>query len=306
MTPTVAALAVAFTSTLGVPTAFWEASPAIKAELSPTHPAKVTKGKAVILVHGLKLQLVHPDKALRTEQHDWQQPDSHMVKELGRDFDVYAFAYAQSAPVDAVASSQGLRDRVAGVVAAGYREVVLIGHSAGGVIARQFVERYPDAGVTKVIQVACPNYGAVLANIGIGVPKPQAGFIKSLAPEPRREICKACPSPIPKSVEFCTVVCQYGRFKGDSMVDFASQWPEDLQKLGIPAVLVPVSHNNAIKDPVAVKEIAALARGTITRWTDDEVAQARKVFFTPAKTGLVPKVLAAVRDRIGIGGGKDE
>ena len=51
---------------------------------------------------------------------------------------------------------------------------VVVGHSAGGVIARQFVESYPDAGVAKVIAVAAPFAGVELANIKVGYPKAQA------------------------------------------------------------------------------------------------------------------------------------
>lgn len=301
MTPTVAALAVAFSSTLGLPTVSRQVSPEIKGELKDGVLGKVSKPKAVLLIHGLKLQFLHPNKVYDPDLHDWQQPRSTMVKELEKDFDVYSFGYAQSAPLDVVASSEGLRNRVAAMKFLGYREIVIVGHSAGGVIARQFVERHPDAGVTKVIQVATPNEGATLANIGIGIPKPQVGFIRSLAPEPRKEICKACETPIPKTIEFCSVICQYGKFQGDSLVDFTSQWPEDLQKLGVPAVLVPVSHNNAIKDSHSVKEIGVLARGKLTRWTETEVAEARKVIFDGGpKTGLMPRILGTVRDRIGL------
>ncbi len=301
MTPTIAALTVAFSSALGLPTTTKEVSPEVKGVLNAGHPGKVTKTKAVLLIHGLKLHLIRTDKIYDAELHDWQLPGSTMVKELAKDHDVYSLGYAQSSPLDAVASSEGMRNRIAALKAAGYKEIIIVGHSAGAVIARQFVERHPDAGVTKVIQVAPPNEGATLANIGIGLPKPQVGFIHSLAPEPRKEICKACLTPIPREIEFCTVVCKYGRFQGDSIVDFTSQWPEDLQKLGIPAVLVSVSHNNAIKDPASIKEIGTLVRGKITRWNEAEVAEARKVLFdSGSKTGLLPRISGVFRDRIGL------
>ncbi|HEY2785103.1 MAG TPA: alpha/beta fold hydrolase [Fimbriiglobus sp.] len=301
MTPTVAALAVAFSSTLGLPTISKEVSPEVKHELTASRPGKVTKPNAVLLVHGLKLHLIRTDKTFGAELQDWQLPGSAMVKELAKDFDVYSFAYAQSAPVDAVASSEGLRARVAALKAAGYRKIVLIGHSAGGIVVRQFVERHPDSGVTKIIQVATPNEGATLADIRFGLPKPQLGFIRSLAPEPRKELCKACTTPVPKGVEFCVVVCKYGRFQGDTIVDVASQWPEDLQKLGVPAVLVSSSHNNAIKDAATITEIGTLVRGRLTRWTDAEVAEARKVLFdSGTKTGFLPKVMGLLKERIGL------
>jgi hypothetical protein len=300
MTPSVAAFAVAFTSAVGLPTATREVSPVVKAALSVKHPAEVTKPRAALLIHGLKLHLVQPAKATEPEMHEWQKPDSAMVKELGKEFDVYSFTYAQTTPVDAVASCEGLRARLAALRAAGYKEIVLIGHSAGSIVAREVVERYPTAGVTKVIQVAPPNEGAVLAEVGVGLPKTQVGFIKSLAPEYRKEVCKTCSTPIPKGVEFCVVACKYGRFQGDLLVDVTSQWPADLQKLGVPVVLESVSHPQAVKDPISVKEIAGLARGKLVRWDETEVAQARKVLFdTGSKSGLLPKVVGVVREKIG-------
>jgi hypothetical protein len=96
-------------------------------------------------------------------------------------------------------------------------------------------------------------------------------------------------------------VCKYGPFQGDLLVDVTSQWPADLQKLGVPVVLEPVSHPQAVKDPASVKQIAALARARLTRWDEAEVAQAWKVLFDSGpKTGLLPKVVGVVREKIGL------
>jgi pimeloyl-ACP methyl ester carboxylesterase len=301
VTPTVAALTIAFTSALGLPTVSKEVGPEVRAELTAGNVGKKTKPNAVLLVQGLYLRLLRPEKVAEAELQDWQRPRADLVKELASDFDVYSFGYAQTAPLDVVASTEGMRQRVAALKAAGYEKIVLVGHSAGGVIARQFVERYPTAGVTKIIQVACPNEGAVFASIGIGLPKPQVGFIKSLIPETRREACKACTTPVPKDVEFAVVVCKYKRYQGDTIVDVTSQWPDDLQKMGVPAVLVSASHNAAVKDAATIAEIGALARGKLTRWNEGEVAEARKVLFDPGpRTGLMPKVVGVVRDKIGL------
>ncbi len=301
MTPTIAAVAVAFTSALGLPTVSREVSPEVKAELHAGHLGKKTKPNAVLLIHGLFLHLLRPERATDAELQDWQRPKADLVKELAADFDVYSFGYAQTAPLDVVATTEGMRERIAALKAAGYEKIVLVGHSAGGVVARQFVERYPTAGVTKVIQVACPNEGVVLANFGIGLPKLQTGFIKSLAPDLRREVCKTASAPLPKDVEFAVVVTKFKQFQGDVLVDVTSQWPDDLQKQGVPAVLVSTSHNAAVKDPATIHEIGALARGKLTRWNETEVADARKVLFDGGpKTGLMPKVVGVIRDRIGL------
>ena len=49
---------------------------------------------------------------------------------------------------DRIAGSAALADNIRRVRQLGYKEIILLGHSAGGVIVRQFVEDHPDAGVT--------------------------------------------------------------------------------------------------------------------------------------------------------------
>ena len=178
------AVALAFYPAFAVPTATWQPSRSKQADV-PGLVAEVTKTRAVVLIPGLQLHLLRPEKCRAPEQHDWQRPHSKLVKELAPDFDVYALGYTQCQPLDAVSLSFGLRSTVAALAKAGYREIVLVGHSAGGIIARQFVERFPKSGVTKVIQVAAPNAGSDYATIGIGIPKTQLPFIRSLAPEYR-------------------------------------------------------------------------------------------------------------------------
>lgn len=261
----------------GLPTDFWQVAPDRKG----ANAAAVTRGKdrAVLVIPGLKIHPIRPALAARPDRRDYQEPTSELVKALAKDSDVFAFSYAQTVPIDAVAHSPGLRDAVAQLKKAGYTEIVLVGHSAGGVIARLFAESYPDSGVTKVIAVASPHAGAEMATIKIGYPKAQAPFVRSLSPEFRAE---AMPLKIDDKIEVACVVCKIKRFDADGLVSTPSQWPEECRRLGFPAVLVPVSHWEAMLSPASTKVIADLVRDKLTRWSAEEVEKARKVLFREA------------------------
>ena len=96
----------------------------------PTTPSEKTR--AVVLLPGLFVHPVRPAKASQPWRRDWQEPNSELVKALAPDFDVFAFSYAQTVRVDEVAHRPGLRDAIARLRKAGYKEIVLVGHSAGG------------------------------------------------------------------------------------------------------------------------------------------------------------------------------
>jgi pimeloyl-ACP methyl ester carboxylesterase len=165
---------------------------------------------------------------------------------------------------------------VSNIKKAGYKEIVLIGHSAGGVIARLFVESNPDAGVTKLITVSSPHTGSELAHLKGGYPKVQASFVQSLLPEIR---IQAAPRKIDDKIEMACVICKLKRVDGDGLVNLNSQWPEECRKLGIPAVLVQGNHFEAMIGQAGVKAIGELAREKLTRWSPEEVDKARKVLF---------------------------
>jgi pimeloyl-ACP methyl ester carboxylesterase len=281
MTPTLAAVAVLVVGpVVTLPTAIWEVSPEVRHGPDTDWPEPIVKrDRAVVLVHGLQLHPIRQAKAGRPELHDWMRPNAALVRALSADFDVYGFGYAQTVPVDVVSVSPGLIAAVGKLKAARYKEIVLVGHSAGGLIARQFVERDPTAGVTKVIQVSAPNAGSELATISLGLPKPQISFIKSLAPGPRIEAARSSDIPIAAGIEFCCVVSKVPRLSGDTLVSLASQWPTDLQRQGIPASLVAANHFDAIKAPHAVERIAELARERVIRWTPAQVETGRQIIF---------------------------
>src|SRR5262245_44306630 len=116
--------------------------------------------RAVVLIHGLGLHMISQEKAVKPYLRPYQQPDSALVHRLARDSDVYALAYGQNAPIEVIATSPAIADHIRWLRAAGYTQIVLIGHSAGGLVARHLVEDRPDLGVTRVIQVCAPNGGS--------------------------------------------------------------------------------------------------------------------------------------------------
>jgi pimeloyl-ACP methyl ester carboxylesterase len=209
-----------------VATELWQVAPDTSGKpwAAPEVPGE--KSRAVVLIHGLFVHPIRQEKASRPWKRDWQEPKSELVKALAPDFDVFAFAYAQTVPLEEIAKSSGMRDAVARLRKTGYKEIVLVGHSAGGVIARQFVENCPDAGATKVIAVAAPFAGVELASLKVGYPKAQAPFIQSLSPSARADAAKANKNSLGKDVPFACVVCKPLEWlETDGLVSSRSQWP---------------------------------------------------------------------------------
>lgn len=278
-----AILAVAVTAALApsvdLPTLFWGIDPDVLVVDGDTK-LKPKRDRAVVLIHGLLPHVWHPERAAKPEAHDWQVKDGKVVKGLADDADVYGFSYAQTRSVDEVVFSRGLRDGLAAVKAAGYKEIVLVGHSAGGLVSRRFVELFPDSGVTKVIAVSSPFGGSGWAKMpGFTLPKTQVPFIQSLSPEAREACQKDRTTKLPADVEFGVVLCKVSRGDHDTVVGLKSQWPDDLQKQGVPVVLAQCNHMEAMLCEPVAREVATLVNGKVKRWTDDDVAKARRVLF---------------------------
>jgi hypothetical protein len=271
-----AAVVVTFAPYVDLPTKFWGIAPAVQEldTLKPKHD------RAVVLLHGLLPRPLHPERAEQPDVHSWQTPNGELVKTLTDEFDVFGFSYAQTGPVDTVALSSGLRNGVAALKKAGYKEIALVGHSAGGIIARRFVELYPDAGVTKLVTVAAPFLGSGWARLpNFTLPKTQVAFIQSLLPEIREAVTKERVCTIADGVEVCCVVCKLPRLDNDTVVGLKSQWPEELQKQGVAAVLVGCNHFEAMTCDKGVKALQELLKGRVVRWKDDEVTKARTALF---------------------------
>jgi pimeloyl-ACP methyl ester carboxylesterase len=230
------------------------------------------QARAVLLIHGMRLHPFSGKRAAKPGFHGWQDEDSKVCEELGRDSDLYAFAYGQDVPVDEVARAPALLDGLERLRALGYSEIVAIGHSAGGVIARTLVEDRPDCGVTKVIQVCAPNSGTWFAKCTIAVCERQEPFLRSLSRKARRE---RAGKTIPAHVQFICVVGDAGE-AGDFLVRDDAQWPGDLRAQGIPAEALRTSHWTSVHSRRVARRLAALVRDPIPRWTRDEVAAAEK------------------------------
>src|SRR5207244_1641956 len=102
-----------------------------------------------------------------------------LVRTLAPEADIFAFTYSQTAAVTDIGELPALGEHVQRLQQAGYAEIVLVGFSAGAVLARQFVEDNPRTPVTRVIQVCAPNVGSPLARLRAGgaIQKP---FLESL------------------------------------------------------------------------------------------------------------------------------
>jgi pimeloyl-ACP methyl ester carboxylesterase len=243
-------------------------------QVAPLHDRAATferspgQARAVVLVHGLRWRSLLANHLSEADFEKWQQPQSALVQTLKKDADLFAFAYGQNVPVDQVAGSAALAEGIRCVRQLGYKEIILVGHSAGGVIVRQFVEDHPDAGVTKVIQVGTPNGGS---DWGKGLQEP---FIVSLTKAERQACLKRrADKKVPSGVELVCVVSGVGT---DGIVLCRCQWTEDLQQQGIPAVALHKNHHNAIASQPGADLLARLIREKQPRWDSARLAGEKK------------------------------
>jgi pimeloyl-ACP methyl ester carboxylesterase len=262
-----------------VETQFTQVAPVLRPLLSYWQRSP-NQDRAVVLLHGLRPHPISDSAVARAVRSGWQEPGSALVQALGREADVFAFAYGQNAPVDAVAAQPELLEGVRRLRELGYLEVVLLGHSAGGVIARRFVEDFPGAGVTKVIQVDSPNGGAALAKATLTVRKSQEVFLASLTPAVRQaELRRRCERVIPDSVEFVCVVGTVFGIPGDGILSRTSQWTDDLQRQGIPAIVLGANHLASIRSAKAAELLAGLVHYPQPRWPPERVLAARQTIL---------------------------
>jgi pimeloyl-ACP methyl ester carboxylesterase len=232
--------------------------------------------RAVLLVHGYRLY-PNEESVHKAEFRDWQRPGSRLVRELAKDADVFSFGYGQTVGVGVVADSPALRDAVAQMRRLGYKEIVLVGHSAGALIVRQFVEDHPDAGVTKVVQACPPNGGAPAA--GLESFKNQRAFLDSLTPEVRQQVLKdRADKKVPREVQF---VCILGNAAGDSdgLVPCVNQWTPELRKQGVPIVTTKVIHMQVPRTEKGVEAIVQATKTDLPRWNEERVRIMERMIF---------------------------
>jgi hypothetical protein len=242
--------------------------------------------RAVVLLHGLRAHLFSEGSVATPSFHDWQRNPSQLVQMLAKDADVYAFAYGQNVPVNEIARTPELAANLRRLKWMGYRELVLIGHSAGGLIARQFVEDYPEVGVTKVIQVCTPNGGSSWSKLRFGVRPSQEAFLDSLSKAARQQ-CLKCRSDkkIPSDVQFVCVVANGGAI-GDGVVSCHCQWTEELQIQGIPAVPLFTTHFWAMRSKTCAEKLAQLTREDQPRLDETQRLRTQKLLFGSADQAL--------------------
>ncbi len=257
--------------------------------------------RAVVLIHGLRLHPFSSSNVNKAEMSRWQQPKSTLVNALANDADVFALAYSQNASLDTIASLPELLQHLRQLKKLGYRDIVLVGHSIGGVLARHLVEDHPELGVTKVIQVASPNAGSSFAKATWGVRKNQEAFLESITHEGREKtLAGRAAKKIPEGVAFVCVVCripitaeasvEVGKVdvdmslkRGDGVVSCRCQWSADVQSQGIPAVVLDHSHFTAMFSKSTAEALARLIREPPGRWNVEQVNGARVKILGPLK-----------------------
>jgi pimeloyl-ACP methyl ester carboxylesterase len=264
-------------------TLFLAHNPIIQSKCDQAAPAPVNgkwarskdRAQAVVLIHGYSF-LLRDDSVSKPAFHGWQLPDSPLIKELAKNADVFAFAYGQNVDVDTIVKESKLRESIADIRKLGYSEIILVGHSAGGLIARQFVEDFADTGVTRVVQVCSPNAGTPSAKQN-GL-KSQQTFMDCLTPDSREKSLKArAAKKIPGQVQFLCVVAK-GDGTTDGVVPCLSQWTADLRQQGVPAVGVPGTHH-VMRNAKMSATLCDLFCAPQPRWSPERVEQARKEIF---------------------------
>lgn len=255
-------------------------------QLAPTPVLKLDEGnlpirrpevsRAVVLLHGLRIQPVSAAAARRAEPSLWEMPQGPLVQAISKDSDVFGFHYAQTSMVDEIARSPALIRSVNSLREAGYSEIVFVGFSAGGIIARQFVEDQPNAGgVTKVVQVCSPNNGSDWTILTKGVRAAQVPFVESLKRDARLSMAQQRSDRlIPNHVEFVCLVTVTDLIS-DGVVRRDSQWPIELQNQGVPAETIFRTHVGAMYSNRLSNKVAELITTSHPRWTADQVKAAR-------------------------------
>ncbi len=241
---------------------------AIQAERVQVQSGPPGTRNAVVLVHGLRASTVLDQHAHELWPHDWQRPESTLVQALAADADVYAVTYTQDAAVHDIARSAVFLEAMGGLPMGAYDDVVLVGHSAGGLLSRWFVEDHPDSGITGVIQLCTPNNGSEWARLYELGRLSHEIFIASLSD---RNVSDGREGKrVPEGVDFLVAICD-GAALGDGVVTDQAQWPETLRRQGIAAVQVPALHFTATRGRLMAARISAWVRDEHPRLTPEEV-----------------------------------
>ena len=236
------------------------------------------RSRAVVMIQGLKPHLISNDRVRSAVPSGWQKANSALGKALAPHADLYAFYYSQNVAVDKISEAKNddgrtFGDFVGRLKKLGYKKIVLVAYSAGGLVARQFVEDHPDSGVTKVIQVSPPNGGTSWGKHPILVPKAQEPFLESLTKEARRKVNEARAKEkkkIPDAVEFVVVMGSV-LDRGDLILRRSSQWSKELRDQRIPMVELNRIHYLTVRSKKGARKIAELVTTPQPRWSAEKV-----------------------------------
>jgi len=257
--------------------------PPVEIRVEQVYPDRVGKmtarspgqARAVLLIHGLRIHPLQGGLAARAEFHSWQLPKSAIVQALAQNADVFSLSFNQTADLETISRAPALANAVERLRFLGYREIILVGHSAGGILARLYVEDHPHAPVTRVVQICAPNLGSSWAKAEAKIQKVQGPFLESLTKSWRQKVCsERSDRLIPRRVEFLCVMGTIGPI-GDGLVSCRSQWPEDLQRQGIPVVRLATTHFVVMHTKKTATELAILIQRYQPRWGPQQVEAAR-------------------------------
>lgn len=238
-------------------------------------PSQVSRKsqKAIVLIHGLNPKYIqNSEKYDQPIEAPWQNRNSEIVQTLDAHGDVFGIVYSQNRPVDDIANFPGFYLIFNQLKKAGYKDIVLIGSSAGGVISRIYVEDRPNPRVSRVIQVSAPNLGNRLSKIAglddsldVIENKDFLDFIKSLKPEERKNVTRARRHlEIPDRIEFSSITGVL-QLDTDGIVARSSAWDKYLRRQGIPGVSAIYVHGKHMQNPHAIQWIKRLITHDINR-----------------------------------------
>lgn len=215
------------------------------------NPIQKNSQHAIVLIHGFNTNHIHnSEKYDELLRDSWQNRDSKIVQRVASYGDVFSIVYTQNRFVDHIADFGRFHTLMRRLRDAGYKNITIIGSSAGGVIGRLFVENFPESKISRIIQVAAPNRGTPAANLGnigggIGLIDNEdfLEFLESLEPGTRKEISRSRQDKkIPDDVEFVSLIGT-AIAGGDGVIGYQSAWPASIRDQGLPGVSAAAVHS---------------------------------------------------------------
>lgn len=113
------------------------------------------RGKMVVLIHGFSRNA--------RDMRVWKSA-------LENDFDRVVIPNLPMTHGSAESCMERLRNKIAAAHPEEYAEVYLVGHSMGGLLAREYLQREKPANVKKLLCVGTPHHGSLLADILLLIP----------------------------------------------------------------------------------------------------------------------------------------